>query len=343
MEKRKLVKSGDFSLTVSLPKGWIERHRLGKGSEVTLLEKTEKLIIFPEKPREKTEERNKQYVLSTDNAQINSLIRDITAAYLTNKGNIKIIGKDLKKTISKLKKTISHYPGLEVIEETNNALLVKDYINIDELIIPDLVRRSDNIIRSLFLDGLECLETEDKDLAAALEERDQEVNRQTFLIYKCLNYINEHPSEGKIHGIEPKFSTHIWELNGYLEKIGDEIKRFTRLTPKSGLSVLEKKKIGFLLKKVEQFYTDIMTALYKKDPKSSDAASLNRKNIRKEFESFTSKSKSFTSISMVSKLNYLLSFINSISRISRYISFEKHRVIQGPIFLSKQNNEPVDN
>src|SRR3989344_3560288 len=331
MDERKLVKSGMFSHTIALPKEWVTRHKLNKGSKVYLTEHQGALLLTPEKSKISLKEKG-ETMINIDGLAKNSIKRDIIASYLTNSGVVKLIGKDIKKNAQTYKEVISQLPGLEVIEETGDYIIVHDFINIEELNIPDIIKRTDIIIRSLFEDTFECLQNKSSDLAESIRKRDKEINRLVFLVYKCLNHVNDHPQEGKNHGIEsPSCSTHIWELNGYLEKIGDEIKRFASLVPKSKISAKENKEVENLLKDVEKFYIEIMTSLYKGSTANADESSEKRGEIKDKCNAFLEESKSPALTSIVSKLIYLISFINSISRIVRYILFDKHVVVRGPI------------
>jgi phosphate uptake regulator len=225
---------------------------------------------------------------------------------------------------------------LEVIEETSNYLTIKNFINVDEFIVPDLLRRSDIIIRSMFSDIFECLETEDKKLAEAIIQRDREINRLTFIIYMCLNHINEYPQEAKMHGMEVFLSPHVWELNGYFEKIGDELKRFARLLPDSKLSKKVKEEIKSIFNQVQNFYLDVISSFYKSDIDKADKASGRRKAIFGICNDYLLHSRSPPERGMVSRMIYLISFVNGISRLARYVSIEKHNIVKGQITLAKK-------
>lgn len=333
MEERRLVKSGMFSYTLALPKDWISRNHLEKGSKIYISEENGTLVLRPEKSKQVSGEK-KEHVLSVDGIAEESMVRDLIASYLTSRGPIRLVGKELKKKVSFLKEVASSLSGLEVIEETSDSLTLNDFINIEELIVPDLIRRADNIIRSMLLDSLECLENNDSDLSEAIRLRDKEVNRLVFLVYKCLNYIIEHPNEGKIHGVESALITQVWELNGYLEKIGDEIKRIAILIPKTKFPKKEKEDMKNLLGRLDEFYRRTMTSLYKGSAHNIEVLETKQK-IRSECEEYLKNSKSVNLSLIISKITYLASFMNSISRISRYISFEKHMVVKGPIIASR--------
>ena len=47
MEYRKLIRFGKSSLVISLPKGWTEKNKLGKGSLVYLDVNSEGLVVSP--------------------------------------------------------------------------------------------------------------------------------------------------------------------------------------------------------------------------------------------------------------------------------------------------------
>ncbi len=332
MEKRKLVKSGLFSYTISLPKEWIERHKLDKGSTIYLDEQVDGLFVKAGESKKDIKE-SKDAVLKIDGMTKNSVIRNIVASYLTNKDTLTLLGKDLSKNIDEYKKNISDMlPGFEVIEETSEMLLIKNFININELIVPDLLRRADNITRSLILDTYECFKTNDIKLGDAIRKRDKEVNRLAFLIFKCLNYISEHPHQSRIHGVHPMTIAHIWELNNYVERLADEIKRIAPLIPSLKHGSEDRKKIEKLFSGVEKFYLETMTALYKHDIEQADKSADERHDIRKECNQYLEISRSPVGRSIVGRLVYMTSFINSISRLIRYVSFEKHMTEKGSAF-----------
>ena len=324
MEKRKIVQSGLFSYTVSLPKEWLLRYKINKGSDVYISEYGDGLIITPGKADKNPIKSNSECILDVDKFSTNSIIRDITSAYLTNIKTIVLEGNTLKNNIETYKRALNSYPGLEVIEETGNSITIKNFINVDEFIIPDILRRSDIILRSMFLDILESLKTKDKKLVESIIQRDVEVNRLTFLVYLCINHINEYPQEAKIHGVEVSLSPHIWELNGHFEKIGDELKRFARLIPDCGLSGKSEDKIKTIF------------SFYKNDVDKADKASAKRKTILNLCNDFLLNSRSPSQRGMASRMVYMISFINSISRSSRYITFEKHNIVNGQIILAKK-------
>lgn len=330
MDERKVIQSGNFSYTISLPKDWVVRHKIAKGSKVFVGESANNLIISPENKNGKSFIR-KEYSINVDGILPSIVIRDITAAYLTNSSSIRLYGKDLPKFIKQYKEAAQKHVGLEVIEETSSYVIFKDFVNLSELNIVDIVKRIDIVIQSLFEDNLECLSSQNKDLAEAIIKRDGEINRLVYLIFKCLNYITECPHEASNHGIETPYTNSVWELVTSLEKIGDGLKRFARIIPDQKIDTKDKKIISGFVEEVREFYLEVISSLYKGKTIGADTAADRRYLTTKKMNDYLSKSKSMHIHLLVTKLAPLISAINSTSRILRYIGFDKHTVVSGKV------------
>lgn len=337
MEERKLTRAGNFSFTISLPKKWILNNKLSKGKSVFLTEKEEGILVSPKK--EKYSPVPSRLKVNVDTSPYNGVVRDIVAGYLKNVETIEVHGKKLRKLALKLKEHISSFSGLEIIEETSERILIKDLINLDEIIVPDLIRRIDIIIRSMLEDTRGLLLKKDSNFAKSIYLRDKEINRLVFLVSKVINYINDRPNEGKLHGLNFKHTNYIWEMNGYLEKIGDEIKRIALLIPKLRCDKKEMKRIHEVFRETEGLYLEIMGAMYKNNIQKGDKASAERTNVFSKIDDILKNSKNIKQSIILNKLKYIISFNNSISRINRYILFEKHFVDGASIGTKKTIEE----
>jgi phosphate uptake regulator len=321
MEERKLVKSGLSSFTIALPKDWVERNKLTKGSSVFCEEESDRLILLPKKVKEKKSEEEK--ILLIDDISIKSLSRDLVANYLKNTGIIKLKGKELMSKLTEIKTVLSQLAGLEVIEETGDTLVLKDFIDIDEISLLNLLRRNDNVLRSMFTDTINCISSVNPELSEAVRLRDKEVNRLVFLIYKGLNYLAEHPQEASNQGIKPTNFMHLWELNNHLEKIGDEVKRIAMNSAKAKLGKNDILQIKPILEEVQEIYVQVMTATYKHDIFLSDKYAAQINDVQETCDKYLQTSKSIENRKFVARMRYLLSHINDISRLIRYFSFGK--------------------
>jgi phosphate uptake regulator len=78
---RRLVKSGASSFTISLPKGWLEKNNLKRGSLVYINEKSvNELSIKPEKTEGAP--TIKEITINIDGKNLDTIEREITSAYI---------------------------------------------------------------------------------------------------------------------------------------------------------------------------------------------------------------------------------------------------------------------
>lgn len=127
--KRKIIKQGVDSYTISLPKEWIKSHNITKGSEVNIESLASKLIISSENIVE-----NSAPVFVNFDEKFNRelMTRFILAIYKsgTNEINIKINNPEFRDIIQEILQTETM--GFEIIESNNNFIRIKDIANYQE-------------------------------------------------------------------------------------------------------------------------------------------------------------------------------------------------------------------
>lgn len=320
MEERRLVKSGLSSFTISLPKEWVMKNKLGKKSVVYLVEQEDQLVIHPKIVKQQKEEEK---VLLIDSMPTNQAVRHIIESYLKNSGNIKIKGKTLRQKLDPIKNIIMQCAGLEVIEETGEMLVLKDFIDTDEIVLPNIIRRNDNVVRSMFLDIFTAFDSRDDELCKAVYQRDKEVNKLSFLVYKCLNYLALNPQETIHHGIRAHNLMHMWQLNNNLEKVGDELKRMALLIPNLKISASDLEQAKSILHVTYDFYTNVMTAIYTNNLSLADEYSGRRATSFAKCDEFLKTWKDINGRQIISRIKYLITIINDISRLVHYLKFDK--------------------
>jgi len=312
MHIRKLVKSGYSSMVIAVPKEWLEKNKLKAGNLIYVEEDNNKLIISPELKRKtaKTDEK----IINVDGKTLRIIQRDIHSAYLDNYSYIVIKGKELKKIAKSVKKMISGLVALEVVEDSSEKIIAKSFLDIYDIDIKILIRRMDNIIRSMIIDTYTVFE--DKTIVDMLMDRDEELNRLSYLLYKILKVSNNDKSIANALGITDMDLLRYWELNGHMEKIGDRIKQIASLLPK--LKPSYKTKFINLFSKIEEIYKDAIISFHNLSLELSDTVSSKRWILNDILEEYikTSNSPIFSEI-MVNAFN-MLTHINDIGRIVRY-------------------------
>lgn len=119
--KRKLVKQGAATMMISLPSKWIKENKLGKGDEVDLEEKNNKLII--NSAVEKIERQTEITISELTESSIRTLI---TNTYRLGYNKIKINFKD-KSVISIIKDVVNkNLLGFEIIRKTDKTCEIEN-------------------------------------------------------------------------------------------------------------------------------------------------------------------------------------------------------------------------
>ena len=309
---RKLVQSGPSSFTIALPREWVRLHKLSKGDLITLEVQADK-IILSKKIFEKKEDEAPDITITVDGKEFRELQRDIRAAYLSAK-RIILTGKTLQQKLADLKKEVSELVALEIVDESRMSLVCRNFVNMGDVSVANLIRRMDNIVRSMFHDLPSC--RGHTDVAEAIRARDASINRLSFLTLKCMRSGLLDPEILADLKLSYKEIVMYWELNLQLEKIGDEIKRVARLLAK----VTKKhESILHLCSTVTKNYEDVMKSFYTQDSQLSDLVALRRDQLINACDEFFEKNTTLVISEITGKLKGIMSHITDISRLVRYL------------------------
>jgi phosphate uptake regulator len=322
MQIRKLVKSGLSSFTVALPKEWIDKNKMKKGDFLYIDEHDNLLSISAEPKKEKKEK--KELVINTEGKSERILRREIRSAYINDYDRIYIKGPNIKTFSAILKKDVHDLVSMETIEESADKIVARNFLDFSEITLSDLVRRIDNITRSMLSDAVSCVEvySSEYDTAQLLKERDADVNRLTFLVFKILKTCaTDQNTCDKIH-ITNLEMLQYWHLVFIIEKIADESKRIARRLKElhSKKSKIDKKGLKHLFEEVKDHYETVMKAFYKKDMNLSDEIYIKKSALLKECDDYFEANKCFEISEITGKFKSIVSQSDDISKIIRYLN-----------------------
>ena len=257
MEYRKLISFGKSSFVISLPKAWINKHKLVKGNLLYLQESETDLIISP-KDREEAEDR--EATINVDGKTMLQITREINAAYIENNRRIILMGKQLEEKSKDLLVEIRQLIALEVMEFDSKKIVTKDFLNMNKISIIELIKKIDIIIRSMISDCGKCFDSKSSD---HIELRDLDVNRLSFLVFRAIRYGYRHQSLMlKSHNLRAIDLLNHYLLTFHLENIADEAKRISRAMVKVDLKGKEKDDFLALLTQAEELYIHNIKSFY---------------------------------------------------------------------------------
>jgi len=267
MHIRRLVKAGLISHTVSLPKEWLDKNKLGKGSTVYVHEKSDhELLITPHLPGEAITGGHKSITISVDGKSLDTVQREITAAYVNNCKTIDLVGESIATHAKDIRKILHDFVALEVAEQSATKISAKDLLDLQEISVDKSIKRMDIIVRTMLKD---CQTTAaGKDLSESVAVRDYDVNRLYFLLTRLLKSSLGNPALAAQFELSPSSVLGSWMLVHHLENLADAVKSLCKDC--ATLDQKQRKSVVSLLVALDQDYLDTMKASHEKDKNLAD-------------------------------------------------------------------------
>lgn len=290
METRKLVKTGAETYTISLPKDWVKRNKLNKGDLLFIKEDRGSIeVSIADKSEEKEE---KEATITIDDKDISTIRRETISAYINNFTKFTFIGKKLAGRLQDIRKILHNFLALEVIEQTDKRLVVKDYLDLKEFSFDTIIRRMDMLVRSIIIDSK--ISFSKKGLHESLELRDYEVDKLFFLVNRLL----------RSRDISSKQAIAYFWLAKTMENISDEVKDIIKDFESSKDKDLLKKYEG-----VEDYYKEAVKAYMKKDKILADKLINEKNKIVQELGKIKEKA-------IAVRLKNMISYSRNIAKIA---------------------------
>lgn len=276
---RRLQKIGS-SILVSLPKEWIEANKLDKSTEVEL-ETSENTVSITVN---KGERPSKEVVISYPLPQDENIVADITGAYLLGYDVIRIKGKT---TIpiedrEKIRNSMRRLVGMEIVEEDSSNINVQFLLDATTLNPEKILKRISSIALGMFNDISLALISEDRSNLQTLANRDDEVDRQYFLLVRLIrsSMIDKRLATSfhleNIDVLDYRIAANI------LETTSDTLVEIANSLSNTTLSKNELRKIYDLTKDIETIHKKSIEAFIEQDRRLAiDAISSHRKFQKK--------------------------------------------------------------
>lgn len=273
MHIRKLVKAGQASHTISLPKEWLEKNNLSKGATLYIYEKSDTELLITPTLTDKKPTEQKTVTINVDNKQPDTIQREISAAYLNNASTIELVGRNITKHAKEIRRMLHDFVALEISEQSANKIIAKDLLNLKEISVDKSIKRMDMITRTMLQD---CKTTSEgkEDLSESVMFRDYDVNRLYFLLTRLLKSALASPEMASLLELEPAKVLGKWMLVHYIEGLADAVKALCKEC--TSLNASQKKTVSSLLGFLEQDYLDVMKAVHEGNKQLADEVARRR-------------------------------------------------------------------
>ncbi|TFG27232.1 MAG: phosphate uptake regulator PhoU [Promethearchaeota archaeon] len=225
IETRKIQKTGGSSYIVSLPIDWIKSHNIDKkykGYSLGLISQPDGNLLITPNPN--SEEILKAKEINVDDIQdYNFLFRILIGAYIM--GYSRIIIKASKKFETFVRDCVNNFTqvaiGPEIIEESNQVIIIKDLLNPKEMPFEKTIRRMYILAESMHEDAIEALKTKNIDLAEEVTKRDDEIDRLHWLIGRQSHIVLKDIILCQKMGVTLEDANQYQFFSKFLERIGD--------------------------------------------------------------------------------------------------------------------------
>jgi phosphate uptake regulator len=277
MDQRKLIKLGNSSFAIALPKQWVDKAGLKKGDNIFITPNSNgELIIQPQYIKSNSDE---EMILNLEGKGERDIYREIIAAYINGMDLIKI--KVNKKDLKCAKEALKGLFGVEIIDTKKDAITSKGIIDIHSLSIDSITRRIDNSVRDI----IEELEPLIKKGHLSSKEYDEivnakkDVNRSYFLLCRIMVQGIDNPSILNTLKINSSTLVYSWSVGLHIKRIGDNLKEIARILSKTKLNETESELMLSLLQKTKENFITSLTTYHLKDKEQSSTIARTKEEI----------------------------------------------------------------
>jgi phosphate uptake regulator len=189
-DKRKIQLTGGSTYTVSLPKGWVKRMGLGKGSHINITQMDDMTLCLKPEKVEIEEEPSRAVIMVSDEISPENVLRRVVSAYLIGYSMIQIRNPikriDLAQKLAVKDFTRKKLIGTEILSDLPQELTLQVLLSRSELSVTDALMRMSVIAASMHREAVRALGSDETLLAREVVTLDDEVDRFGFYIIRLL-------------------------------------------------------------------------------------------------------------------------------------------------------------
>jgi phosphate uptake regulator len=197
-EARKLQITGGSTYIISLPRKWVIRNQLRKGSSLILREEGDGSLSLVPSGSAKQEKKEDAFIRVSRKDESNAIVRKAVSAYLVGYNLIHIRAESQQQLSSQQRNALKEFArrflvGTEIVIDTPNELTLQVLLNYPELTVESALRRMSIITSSMHRDAMTSFSELDHQLARSVVDTDTEVDRFNLYIIRQLKLAISNP------------------------------------------------------------------------------------------------------------------------------------------------------
>lgn len=313
-ESRKVQKTGTSTITVSLPKSWIDANNIKAGDRVNMVVADDGTLCIDAGERKKA--MPAKSIIEVDEGEAEHLGRKLIGAYLAGFNIIEVrskerIGLEMKHVIKAFSRLVI---GPEVIEETSNSITLHDLSDPVELPQKKCVRRMHLLVGAMYRDAITSYLSEDPALAEDVIDRDQDIDRLYWMTVKQFNLIQKDRKLAEIVGTNIYDSMSLMLVARAIERIGDHAEKIAKHLVERQAQKISQKEADLILKFSEESVNILMLAM-----ESFFSRDVNKANEVIDSADLLSEKIKKSAYSLQNNFNAeIMSILDSIGRVAMY-------------------------
>jgi len=278
MEYRKLVEFGKASYVITLPKSWIKRNKLKKGSTVKIETKEDFLVLTTENTKTdfSNNKEERRIILDTDKLlekgfenqkeeEKSYFISMLIFSAYVNGYNVIII----KGNKNMMKDIVEEIIGLEVVEETSEKIITRFLIDIKEVSLDKMLDRTDVMFKTLI-----TYFKDPKDWEELLIFEKKRLRSLCLLSIRVATECLQNFEMRKILGVSSLDAGCLRELFRQFRIMGSIIAEVTKFLTENKPNAFEKKILYEVIEKIETYHNKMIKVYKEPNSQSQDLAKL---------------------------------------------------------------------
>jgi phosphate uptake regulator len=197
-QQRKLQITGGSTYILSMPKEWVTRNQLKKGSSMVLREEDDGSLSVTPSELKRKEKQDEAFIKVSPNDIPEAVTRKAISVYLAGYNILHLKAQAQQPLSSKLRNHLKNFArnylvGTEIVIDTPTDLTLQVLLNYPELSVQSALSRMSIIASSMHKEAITTLKKSDYTAAKAVIETDREVNRFGLYIVRLLKLAISNP------------------------------------------------------------------------------------------------------------------------------------------------------
>ncbi|MBI2077920.1 MAG: phosphate uptake regulator PhoU [Euryarchaeota archaeon] len=225
MELRKVQLTGGSSITVTLPKAWIQKARISPGDVVSCSEQPDGTLAI--RSHLQGERATQTYEFEAAGSG-DALFRQVVAAYLMGYDSIRVTSRrpltpSMRATV---RSAVRRIMGLEIVDEQPMSITMQDFLDPREFQIEKALRRMSILTQSIQEEAAAAIRR--PPATASPDDRDDEVDRLYWLVNKQFHAILRDSTYAAKMGLNASQALNYLLAARLVERTADHAERIVR-------------------------------------------------------------------------------------------------------------------